>query len=689
MGALNVSGPDLVERITALIDRLKGLPKGERTTAAIEDDALDIAAAIPKESPALVRLRTALQAIGVKVREWAKLVALRRSEHVTAQQSEGERADARPTIVVTERDEHEINETCVRALRGAPNVYQRYGQLVRIVEAVRRRAGEESTYAAKEIRTYSPNLLREELSRHVCWRSRSDREDGGSRLVRARCPDATPKAIVEWGRWPGVKELHHLSQIPVLMPDGSLVSTPGFDERTGIYYDPGVDVPEVPEAPTQEDVQRAAAFLLDLVAQFPFETDAHKSAWLASLLTPIARWAFSGQSPFFMLDANQAGSGKGLLARVVSLIVLGRPMDLMTATNNEEEERKRITAKIIGGASCVLIDNIGSTFGSATLEALLTTGVWSERLLGTNDAPNLDTHIVWYGSGNNVQYARDDIRRRVCNIRLMTQEERPEERKGFTHEDLEGHVARYRGLYLAAALTVLRGWMLAKKKASSLPGWGGPWGSFNGWDQVVRGAVLFAGLPDPIETKATRGAVEGEAEGLDKLLDGVADASTQLSGGRGARTSAILEAMSENDEWRKKSKDVPVRFKALREAIAKLIPRLRLGELPSEQQLGRLFGKFKDKPRGGRRLGVKTVDGYVHWVVDQVQAAAPTDAAPAPCTPTRPDVEKVSCPRAGCTCAPCGKCGRCRRSRGEDGCLACKICGECTVLAPKDGGCCC
>jgi len=669
----------LSDRILSLLERLRAMPKSERTAAAIEDDAIDLAASLPKDSAALVRLRTAMQALGVKVREWDKLVALRRLELAAANRSASEREDTRPVIVVTDLDEHEINETCVRALRGAPNVYQRYGQLVRIVESVRRRAGEEGTCTTKEIRTYSPNLLREELSRHVCWRARSEREDG--KLVRARCPDATPKAIVEWGRWPGVKELHHLSQIPVLLPDGSIVSAPGFDEKTGIYYDPGVDVPDVPDAPTQEDVKRAAEFLLDLVAEFPFENGAHKSAWLASLLTPIARWAFTGQSPMFMFDANQSGSGKGLLSKVVSLIVLGRPMDLITATNNEEEERKRITAKIIAGASCVIIDNIGSTFGSSTLEALLTTGVWSERLLGTNDAPNLDTNIVWYGSGNNVQYARDDIRRRVCNIRINTELERPEERQGFRYEDLEGHVARYRGLYLAAALTVLRGWLLAKMKAASLPGWGGPWGSFNGWDQVVRGALLFAGLPDPIETKATRGAVESETEGLDKLLDGVAEASAQLSGGKGVRTSAILEAMAENDEWRRKSKDVPVRFRALREAIAKLIPRLRLGELPSEQQLGRLFGKFKDKPRGGRRLGVKILNGYVHWVVDAVQPRAP-DAA-------QEKEQKRPCPREGCTCAPCEKCGRCRRLRGEGGCHACQICGECTTLAPAEGGCSC
>ena len=48
----------------------------------------------------------------------------------------------------------------------------------------------------------------------------------------------------------------------------------------------------------------AAIALSDVVCDFPFKSDAHRSAWIASLLTPLARYAFTGPAPLFLMDAN-------------------------------------------------------------------------------------------------------------------------------------------------------------------------------------------------------------------------------------------------------------------------------------------------------------------------------------------------------------------------------------------------
>ena len=46
-----------------------------------------------------------------------------------------------------------------------------------------------------------------------------------------------------------------------------------------------------------------------MVADFPFAQPEHKSTFLAFLLTALARYAFSGPAPLFLIDANVRGSG--------------------------------------------------------------------------------------------------------------------------------------------------------------------------------------------------------------------------------------------------------------------------------------------------------------------------------------------------------------------------------------------
>jgi putative DNA primase/helicase len=54
-----------------------------------------------------------------------------------------------------------------------------------------------------------------------------------------------------------------------------------------------------------------------------------------------------------------------------------------------------------------------------------------------------------------------------------------------------------RAQLVAAGLTVLRGYSAAGRPDMRLP----PWGSFEGWSKLVRGALVWAGEADPGETR--------------------------------------------------------------------------------------------------------------------------------------------------------------------------------------------
>src|SRR5262249_41125646 len=145
---------------------------------------------------------------------------------------------------------------------------------------------------------------------------------------------------------------------PVLRPDGTILVTSGYDAATGLYLDIGGVNLSVADKPTSADVEGAVHALLDVVQDFPFAGEIHKSAWVAALLTPLARFAFSGPAPLFLCDANVRAAGKGLLLDCISESNAGRRFTVATYTHDEDELRKRVTSLALAGDRLVLFDNL-------------------------------------------------------------------------------------------------------------------------------------------------------------------------------------------------------------------------------------------------------------------------------------------------------------------------------------------
>ena len=120
------------------------------------------------------------------------------------------------------------------------------------------------------------------------------------------------------------------------------------------------------------------------------------------------------------------GSGKSLLADVVSEVNSGREMSRMSQPKDDDECRKRITAVALAGETLMLLDNIDRMLGSASLDAALTATSWTDRLLGASEmVSGIPLFATWYATGNNVILAADTARRTV-HIRLESPDENPE-----------------------------------------------------------------------------------------------------------------------------------------------------------------------------------------------------------------------------------------------------------------------
>jgi hypothetical protein len=388
-----------------------------------------------------------------------------------------------------------VNAEAAAALGRDPHIYQRGGLLVRVVRDTSPAARGIRRPFAPRVEVLPAALLRERLAACARWVSVRKKREGDEECA-GRPPAWCVAAVQARAEWPGVRHLEAVVDYPVLRPDGVLLTTPGYDPDTGLLLDLAGDPPAVPENPSHGEAVAARDELLAVVADFPFSGEAHRAAWLATLLTPPARFAFAGPAPLFLVDANVRGAGKGLLLDVITRILTGERFTVAAYTADQDELRKRITSLALGGNRLVLFDNLEGRFGNAVLDGALTATSWEDRVLASNRMMRAPLFVTWYATGNNVAVGADTARR-VCHIRLESPCERPEERSDFSHRDLLGHVGEHRRRLLGAALTILRAYCVAGRPEQELPAWG----SFDAWSRLVRSAVVWVGLPDPGQTR--------------------------------------------------------------------------------------------------------------------------------------------------------------------------------------------
>jgi hypothetical protein len=418
---------------------------------------------------------------------------------------------ATPTIKLGV-DEWRCIEESIDALSHDPMLYHRGNMLVRVMRDAQPddgiiRSGGSPTIAAVPVAN-----LRERLTRFAMF-TKQNREGEEVATHPAGWLVSGIHARGEWGK--GIRPLLGTSDSPILRPDGSVWQTAGYDSRTGVLFEPGGSrafATIQPDA-TADDADAALQRLLEVVCDFRFEADEHRAAWLAGLLTPLARFAFEGPSPLFLIDANVRAAGKGLLSQTIGRIVLGREMPVSSYSHDSQEMRKRITACAMAGDRMLLLDNLEGIFGNDAIDRALTSTRWKDRILGKSEEIELPLLATWYATGNNVQVAADTTRR-IIHIRLNVPLERPEDRSDFTHPNLLAWLSKHRPQLLADAMTILSAYCNAGRPSQNLT----PFGSFEGWSGLVRSAVVWVGLDDPCKTRTL----------LVESSDTTADALSQL-----------------------------------------------------------------------------------------------------------------------------------------------------------------
>jgi putative DNA primase/helicase len=236
--------------------------------------------------------------------------------------------------------------------------------------------------------------------------------------------------------------------------------------------------------------------LLEPFGEFPFGTDAGRSAFVANILTETVRAALD-TSPAFFYTAPTPGTGKTLLSEMPSRIVHGCGPSLRPWTEGTDELRKNLFASLLAGDRTIGYDNLpnGVKVRSPHLCGFLTADVYSDRKLGVSEVPALPNRSVVFITGNNITPAGDLARRSIV-IRLDADTDRLRDRR-FRIADLRGHVAASRPMLLVAALTIVRAYLTAGQSVKSVP-----LPSFERWSKYARDPLLWLGMVDPVATQA-------------------------------------------------------------------------------------------------------------------------------------------------------------------------------------------
>ena len=384
-----------------------------------------------------------------------------------------------PEIQTNDRPLRDIAADALRALEGSnlpPRLFVRAGLLVRVKSDENGRPIVESVTLA-QARGY---LTRAADFLHVTGR--------GQRHVTPA--EAVVADVLAMGGWP-MPPLDTISETPLLRPDGTLLVTPGYDPATRMFYAPaaGLSFPPIPMAPSREEVTKALALLEDLFGEFPYVDAASRANMLGLLLTPILRSAITGPTPLALIDAPQRGTGKSLLAELVSIVATGRPAAMLSAPEGNEEWRKSLTATFREAAAIITIDNVEGRLDAAALALALTVSVWKDRILGASETFEFPVRCTWIATGNNITPG-GDIPRRCTWIRLDAQMARPWQRTEFRHPNAREWALANRGRLVAALLTIARHWFAQGCPPAEVP----MMGSFESWSRTVGSVLAAAGV---------------------------------------------------------------------------------------------------------------------------------------------------------------------------------------------------
>lgn len=395
----------------------------------------------------------------------------------------------KPTILTSNRQLDQLAHEAItaivsynRAYPCQPVIYVRGGLLTYLCR------DEDGNIIARPV---TPTVLKRILADVASW-TKLVKNDGEWREVSAAPSEGVISYILGMEEWKDFPALAGISYGPVFGPDGTLHESAGYSRATQMYNASVVKLGDM--EPTPANVAAAKELILEnLFVDFPFKDKASKTHAMALLLLPFIRPMIRRVTPLHLVDAPDAGTGKGLLVDLCGIVATGRSLPATQATTDDEEWRKKITTALLSGTPHVFFDNIplGYDLDSGALASALTQEHYKDRILKNSADLYIKVRCVWVASGNNVSPSREMARRSIW-IRLDANTESPYERSNFKHKEIRTWAETNREVLATAVVILIRSWIEAGRPMYE----GKLLGSYEEWTKVMGGLLDHIGMTD-------------------------------------------------------------------------------------------------------------------------------------------------------------------------------------------------
>ena len=304
--------------------------------------------------------------------------------------------------------------------------------------------------------------------------------DDGNRLMRFDLvPHNLARAMVHS---PTVRDrlpvLVRYTRSPVFDEDWRFIATPGFDERSGVWFD---------GEPIQSG--QGTVTLDRLLADFAWKEEVDRVNFIGALLTAVTMPHWGHGHPFLAINGNKPGVGKSTLARVLGVVAEGQPPSTVSWTKDDGEFEKQLATRVELGDRVIVVDNAKTTrsLSSAVLERCITDTRISFRRLGSNTAITRSENDLLFVLTMNLTALGADLRRRALPVNLQVDGD--VRRQDYALDDVVAEVVRHR----AALVGELAGMVVRWDEA------GRPLGSANHstsrrWAATIDGILRVSGL---------------------------------------------------------------------------------------------------------------------------------------------------------------------------------------------------
>lgn len=336
--------------------------------------------------------------------------------------------------------------------------------------------------------------------------------------------------------------LDRIVAVPVYDSEGNLHVTNGYNPDTKCYLHTDDEFNEVPDNPTDEEVEEAKyLFNSWVLSNFPFsdqftgeeihtialhdlDKEGHrlrnpergKSSYahvMAMILQPFVKNIIEGPTPMYFIDKSAPGSGAGYLASVPSFIATGELPSPQVVSQSEEELSKAITSSIKQRNEIIFLDNVNHKMDSPSLASALTSGIWSGRDLGKTQMLRLAVHNLWLIAGNNVSFS-DELMRRNVPIRIDANTPRPAEDRlpsSYKIKNFQNWLKNNRPLMVEACHVMINNWI-----SQDMPLFTGvPLQSFEDWSDVMGGILEANGIEGFLENRENYLGAKNEDDSQD------------------------------------------------------------------------------------------------------------------------------------------------------------------------------